>query len=97
MYRVLDEQLRRLYPDWVERYRVAGTKCAEELLAVAERFQNQLERLMLEAVSYTHLGLGVLRFEVGAHDLFRLSSVKAERGLSYPYARNINFSLSVSL
>ena len=42
-------------------------------------------------------GLGVLRFEVGANDLFRLSSVKAERGLSYPYARNINFSLSVSL
>ncbi len=38
-------------------------------------------------------GLGVLRFEVGANDLFRLSSVKAERGLSYPYARNINFSL----
>ena len=43
LYRVLDEQLRRLYPDWVERYRVAGAKCAEELLAVAERFQNQLE------------------------------------------------------
>lgn len=42
-------------------------------------------------------GLGVLRFEVGANDLFRLSSVKAERGLSYPYARNINFSFSVSL
>ena len=52
LYRVLDEQLRRLYPDWVERYRVAGTKCAEELLAVAERFQNQLERLMLEEGNY---------------------------------------------
>ena len=52
MYRVLDEQLRRLYPDWVERYRVAGAKCAEELLAVAERFQNQLERLMPEEGNY---------------------------------------------
>ncbi|MFR1242982.1 MAG: helicase, partial [Butyricimonas faecihominis] len=52
LYRVLDEQLRRLYPDWVERYRVAGTKCAEELLAVAERFQNQLERLMPEEGNY---------------------------------------------
>ena len=50
--RVLDEQLRRLYPDWVERYRVAGAKCAEELLAVAERFQNQLERLMPEEGNY---------------------------------------------
>ncbi len=26
LYRVLDEQLRRLYPDWVERYRVAGSQ-----------------------------------------------------------------------
>ena len=52
LYRVLDEQLRRLYPDWVERYRVAGAKCAEELLAVAERFQNQLERLMQEEGNY---------------------------------------------
>ena len=52
LYRVLDEQLRRLYPDWVERYRVAGAKCAEELLAVAERFQNQLERLMPEDGNY---------------------------------------------
>ena len=52
LYRVLDEQLRRLYPDWVERYRVAGAKCAEELLAVAERFQNQLERLMPEEGNY---------------------------------------------
>lgn len=48
LYRILDEQLRRLYPEWVERYRMAGARCAEELLMVSERFQNQLEGLMPE-------------------------------------------------
>lgn len=52
LYRILDEQLRRLYPEWVERYRLAGARCAEELLMVAERFQNQLERLMPEEGIY---------------------------------------------
>lgn len=52
LYRILDEQLRRLYPEWVERYRLAGARCAEELLMVAERFQNQLERLMSEEENY---------------------------------------------
>jgi len=52
LYRILDEQLRRLYPEWVERYRLAGARCAEELLMVAERFQNQLERSMPEEGIY---------------------------------------------
>ena len=38
----------------------------------------------------------MLRFEIGAEDLVRWSSVKEERGLSYPFARMINFSLKAS-
>lgn len=41
-------------------------------------------------------GLGMLRLEVGANELLRFSSVKAERGMSYPYARNVNVSLKLS-
>ena len=40
--------------------------------------------------------LSMLRFEIGANDLFRLSSVKQERGLSYPYSHSFNFSLKAS-
>ena len=40
--------------------------------------------------------LSMLRFEIGAEDLVRWSSVKEERGLSYPFARTINFSLKAS-
>ena len=41
-------------------------------------------------------GLSVVRFEIGAEDIARWSSVKEERGLSYPFARTINFSLRAS-
>ena len=40
--------------------------------------------------------LSVLTFTIGSNDLFRLSTVKMERGLSYPFARTINFSIRAS-
>lgn len=42
------------------------------------------------------MGLSMLRLECGANELFRISSVKQERGLSYPYSRTLNFSLKAS-
>ena len=44
----------------------------------------------------TPLHLSMLRFEIGSNELFRVSSVKQERGLSYPYSRTFNFSLKAS-
>ena len=37
--------------------------------------------------------LKTLRLEVSTNELFRLSSIKQERGTSYPFARTVNFSL----
>lgn len=37
--------------------------------------------------------LKTLRFELSTNEIFRLSSVKLERGTSYPFARSVNFSL----
>ncbi len=42
------------------------------------------------------VGLSMLRFEVAANDLARFCTVKQERGLSYPYARTMNFSLKAT-
>lgn len=42
------------------------------------------------------IGLSMLRLEVGTNDLAHLSSIKQERGLSYPYARSINFSVKAN-
>ena len=41
-------------------------------------------------------GLERLRLSFSANDLLRLSSVKIERGTSYPYARTFSFSVSAT-
>lgn len=37
-----------------------------------------------------------VRFSLSANDLFQISTIKQERGLSYPFARSVNFSVNVS-
>lgn len=43
------------------------------------------------------IGLNSLRFTFNMGDVYRFSTVKEERGLSYPYARTLTFSLSATL
>jgi TonB-linked SusC/RagA family outer membrane protein len=40
------------------------------------------------------VGLGNLKFQVSARDLFRTSTVRAERGILYPFARDVEAGLS---
>lgn len=42
------------------------------------------------------LGFGRLRLSVYVNDLFRVSTVKCERGTSYPYARNYSLSIQAT-
>ena len=42
-------------------------------------------------------GIQRLRLTLGASDLFRLSTVRYERGTSYPYSRSINMSFNITL
>jgi len=39
-------------------------------------------------------GLQTLRLTAYANDIFRMSNVRTERGLTYPFARNISFSIN---
>lgn len=41
-------------------------------------------------------GVSMLKFSVTANDLFYFSTIKQERGLYYPFARNINFSAQIN-
>ena len=43
------------------------------------------------------LSLSMCRFTLGMTDLLHLSSVKQERGTSYPFARTVSFSVKISL
>ncbi|MGM9816211.1 MAG: SusC/RagA family TonB-linked outer membrane protein [Lepagella sp.] len=42
------------------------------------------------------LGFRSLKLSIYVNDLFRLSTVKCERGTSYPYARNYSFNIQAS-
>ena len=42
------------------------------------------------------MGLSVLNIQAIMNDLFRCSSVKSERGIDYPFARTVSFSLSAT-
>lgn len=42
-------------------------------------------------------GLGSLRLNAYMNDIFRISTVKTERGIDYPFARSVSFSLSFTL
>lgn len=39
---------------------------------------------------------GLIRFEIGANDVFHLSTIKQERGTSYPFAHSFNFSVKIN-
>ncbi|HEX2536292.1 MAG TPA: SusC/RagA family TonB-linked outer membrane protein [Chitinophagaceae bacterium] len=45
---------------------------------------------------YRRLAMQNLRVAVTLNDIWRTSSIRMERGISYPYARNFNFSLQTS-
>ena len=71
----------------------------------SSRFVQDYNLLSLNSVSIQYefadriaksLHLERLRIEASASDIFRLCSVKQERGLSYPFARAFNFSLMVN-
>lgn len=42
-------------------------------------------------------GIQRLRVSLGASDLFRLSTVRYERGTDYPYSRSVNLSFNITL
>ena len=42
------------------------------------------------------LGIQSLRFNIFMNDIFRLSSVRTERGIDYPFANAVASSLNIS-
>lgn len=50
----------------------------------------------VEADWVKRAGIGLLRIELSGSDLFRASTVKAERGLDYPYSRSFAVSAKMS-
>ena len=82
--------------------RFKDIKSKDDTTLPSSRFVQNEDVLSLSALTVSYdfntewlkkMFLKTLRFEVQASDLFRLSTVKQERGTSYPFARSVNFSL----
>ncbi len=43
------------------------------------------------------IGISALRLQLSTEEIFTLSSIKQERGTTYPFARTYNFSLNITL
>ena len=43
------------------------------------------------------IGLNTLKISGYMNDIFRITSIKQERGTSYPFSRSVSFALSFTL
>lgn len=86
------------YPGQVAQYRNGYTSNTK----ATTRFVQENNTLSVSSVSAYYdfpldmvqkIGLERLRFTIYANDLATFSTIKIERGTSYPYARSISFSL----
>lgn len=78
----------------------------EDVSNLTTRFVQDYNHLSIGSVSLGYdlkknickkIGLNGLRFSFNMSDIGRFSTVKEERGLSYPFSRQFTFSLSVQL
>lgn len=94
----------------LERWRKPGDKTLlkdirnKELTRPTSRFCQDYNVLSLDALSLGYdldrmwmkrLGIETVKLEWSMNSVFRFSSIKEERGLSYPFARNMNLTLKV--
>ena len=103
-----NQDRRALYGRWKQVGDIVSFKDVRDYnpSPMTSRFIQEENTLTLESVHLEYqfmdgwikrLKLGNLKFFVDARDLFRLSTIKAERGTSYPYARTIEAGLSFNL
>lgn len=103
-----NQDRRALYDRWKQAGDIVSFKDVRDYnpSPMTSRFIQEENTLTLESVHLEYqfmdgwikrLKLGNLKFFVDARDLFRLSTIKAERGTSYPYARTIEAGLSFNL
>jgi hypothetical protein len=99
---------RALYDRWQKAGDVAQFKNISDATStpMSSRFVQRDNSLSLESVRVgyefkpelvSHLGIGSLRLNAYMNDIFRLSTIKQERGTSYPFARSVTFALTLTL
>ena len=102
-----NQDKRALYDRWQEVGDIAFFKgiSLTETTPMSSRFVEKDNSIALESfrvgyefdsASVRKIGLRSLRLNAYMNDIFRVSSIKTERGTSYPFARSVSFSLSAA-
>ena len=98
---------RALYDRWKQPGDKAKFKSIadSEVTPISSRFVEDNNVLSGESISLgyestgkwlSRIGASSMLFRAYMNDIFRVSTVKNERGLSYPFARSVSFSLGVT-
>lgn len=107
-YDVLNNQDRRaLYDRWSPTNREAYYKNISLVQVTDKSSRFVMDESYLSGQSFSlgyefigpgiqKMGLSALTLQANMNDVFRLSTVKIERGISYPFARSVSFSLSAT-
>src|SRR5699024_1846699 len=66
----------------------------KENVLIGESFR--LGYQVYDAAWLDYLGLKSMNFNVYMNDIFRISSIRTERGINYPFARAISFSVNLT-
>lgn len=101
-----NQDKRALYDRWQKPGDIAKFKsiAIDETTPISSRFIADENTLSGESISIGyettakwlhHIGASSLTFRGYMNEIFRLSTVKNERGLDYPFARSVSFSLSL--
>lgn len=103
-----NQDKRALYDRWKKPGDISRFKGIDLLgsTPMSSRFVQTESMLSGESVSFgynfqtqkwlSRFGLSALRMNAYMNDIFRLSSVRSERGIEYPFARSVSFSLNAS-
>ena len=100
-----NQDKRALYERWQKEGDIVRFKniASAETTPMSSRFVQEENVLTLESVYVGYefydgwikkLGLSSLKFQVSARDVFRATTIRSERGISYPFARSIEAGLS---
>lgn len=103
-----NQDKRALYDRWQKPGDIAQFKniADQSTSPRTSRFVQKDNTLTLESVQIGYefnpdfarkLGISGLRLNAYMNDIFRISSIKEERGTDYPFARSVSFALSFTL
>ena len=100
-----NQDKRALYERWQEEGDIVRFKniASAETTPMSSRFVQEENVLTLESVYLGYefydgwikkLGLSSLKIQASMRDVFRASTIRSERGISYPFARSMEAGLS---